>query len=207
MIAEQTVASGFAALIIAIIPLWVTGFEYVSHSSERLSARGIFGIILGFVGLAVLVAPDVLNQKFTLSISEGMLVLATLFWAAGSWVQRRHKFHASLFTLSAAQMLASGTVMGVISLAQNDCRLEVLAAVNTQSWLALAYLIVFGSCTAFTAYVYLLRNVPASRVATYAYVNPIVAVLLGALILHESLTISMLAGMTIILVSLSMVRS
>jgi drug/metabolite transporter (DMT)-like permease len=95
--------------------------------------------------------------------------------------------------------------MTAIAVAQDTLRREVLATVTFRSWVAFVYLILFGSCLAFTAYVYLLQNVPASRVATYAYVNPVVAVLLGALILNEHVTIWIVAGMGIIFAALLMV--
>ena len=103
-------------------------------------------------------------------------------------------------------MLAGGVAMTVISLSQNLYRTEVFTTITSRSWVAMAYLVVFGSCIAFTAYVYLLQNVPASRVATYAYVNPIIAVLLGAIILNESVSIWILGGMTIILFSLYLIQ-
>ncbi len=96
--------------------------------------------------------------------------------------------------------------MTAVSFAQNNIRPEIFAAVSIASWWAVGYLIVFGSCVGFTAYVYLLRNVPVSRVATYAYVNPVIAVFLGWLILGETLSIWILAGMATILFSLTLVR-
>ncbi len=205
-VAEQTVASGLAALIIAIIPLWIAGFEAITGSSEKLGARSIFGILLGFVGVVVLVSPDLIGLRLSIAFGEGLLIVATMSWAAGSLIARHHKFQTSLFLLSAVQMLAGGLAMSAISAVQNLFRPEVFAAITGPSWWALAYLIVFGSCVAFTAYVYLLRNVVASRVATYAYVNPVIAVLLGSVILNEPLTAWILAGMVIILVSLSLIR-
>ncbi len=96
--------------------------------------------------------------------------------------------------------------MTAVSAAQNNFRPEIFAAVSAASWWALGYLIVFGACVAFTAYQYLLRNVPVSRVATYAYVNPVIALFLGWLILGETLTIWILAGMATILFALTLVR-
>ncbi len=96
--------------------------------------------------------------------------------------------------------------MTAVSVAQNNFRPEIFAAVSPASWWALGYLIVFGACVAFTAYQYLLRNVPVSRVATYAYVNPVIALFLGWLILGETLTVWILAGMATILFALTLVR-
>jgi len=153
-----------------------------------------------------LMAPDLVGQKLEVAIGEVALFIASLSWATGSWLGRHHKFQTSLFLLSSVQMFVGGTAMAGISLVQNLFRSEVLGAVAMESWVAVAYLIVFGSCIGFTAYIYLLTNVAASRVATYAYVNPILAVLLGALILHEPLTVWIWTGMAIILFSLSLIR-
>lgn len=206
IVAEQTVASGLAALIVAVVPLWIVGFEAISQSKERLGPKGLLGILLGFVGVAILVFPDLSSEKFSVAFGELVLLLGTFSWALGSLISRRHKFQTSLFALSAVQMFAGGVTMTAISVVQNDLRSEVLASVSTLSWWAIAYLVVFGSCVAFTAYAYLLRNVAVSRVATYAYVNPIIAVLLGWVILGETVSVWILAGMVTILFSLTLVR-
>ncbi len=204
--AEQTVASGLAAVIVAVIPLWIVGFETVSRSTERLGSKGVLGILLGFLGVAILVFPDIAGKKFAIAFGELVLIIGTFAWALGTLIGRRRKFETSLFVSSALQMLAGGLAMTTVSIAQNNVRPEVLARVSTTSWWAVGYLVVFGSCVGFTAYVYLLRNVPVSRVATYAYVNPVIAVFLGWLILGEALTVWILVGMATILFSLTLVR-
>ncbi len=204
--AELTVASGLTALIVAVVPLWIVGFEAISRSSERLGSKGTLGILLGFVGVAILVFPDIAGRKFAVAFGELVLIMATFAWALGTLISRRRKVQTSLFVSSALQMFAGGLAMTTISIAQNNIRPEIFAAVSTASWWAVGYLIVVGACIGFTAYVYLLRNVPVSRVATYAYVNPIIAVILGRLILGEALSIWILAGMATILFSLTLVR-
>ncbi len=204
--AELTVPSGLTALIVAVVPLWIAGFEAISRSRERLGSKGTLGILLGFIGVAILVFPDIAARKFAIAFGELVLIMATFAWALGTLISRRRKAQTSLFVSSALQMFAGGLAMTVVSVAQNNIRPEVFAAVSTPSWWAVGYLIVVGSCVGFTAYVYLLRNVPVSRVATYAYVNPIIAVFLGWLILGENLSIWILAGMATILFSLSLIR-
>ncbi len=204
--AELTVPSGLTALIVAVVPLWIVGFEAISRSSERLGSKGTLGILLGFMGVAILVFPDIAARKFAIAFGELVLIMATFAWALGTLISRRRKTQTSLFVSSALQMFAGGLAMTAISVAQNNIRPEIFAAVSTASWWAVGYLIVVGACVGFTAYVYLLRNVPVSRVATYAYVNPIIAVILGRLILGEALSIWILAGMATILFSLTLVR-
>ncbi len=204
--AEQTVPSGLTALIIAVVPLWIVGFEALSRSSERLGIKGVLGILLGFVGVNILVFPSIAGEKFAIAFGELVLIMGTFAWALGTLISRRRKFESSLFVSTALQMFAGGIAMTAVSVAQNNFRPEIFAAVSAASWWALVYLIVFGACVAFTAYQYLLRNVPVSRVATYAYVNPVIALFLGWLILGETLTIWILAGMTTILFALTLVR-
>ena len=204
--AELTVASGLTAIIVAVVPLWIVGFEAISRSSERLGSKGILGILLGFLGVMILVYPDIAGKKFAIAFGELILILGTLAWALGTLISRRRNFQTSLFVSSALQMFTGGLAMTAVSIAQNNIRPEVFAAVSIAAWWAVGYLIVFGACVGFTAYLYLLRNVPVSRVATYAYVNPVIAVILGSLILGEALSIWILAGMATILFSLTLVR-
>jgi len=204
--AEQTVGSGLAALISATIPLWLVAFETLAESEHRLSPKGRLGLVLGFIGVVLLILPDLASHNFHVAIGEVALVVGSICWATGSWITSQHKFQTATVLLSAIQMLVGGIVMIVISIAQGVFQSQVFAGIVIQSWWALAYLIIFGSCIAFTAYVYLLQNVVASRVTTYAYVNPMVALLLGVMILNEPLTFWILTGTTVILTSLWLIR-
>ncbi|MGW7432955.1 EamA family transporter [Streptomyces sp. NPDC054861] len=184
VLAETTVPSGLAALLIAVVPAWVVVLR--AAYGERPGAGAVTGVLLGLVGLAVLTLPGLSGD---VRISGVLLVIvATVMWSVGSFSSARIPMPANPFTASAYEMVAGGLGGLALGLVRGEQQGLDLAAVSTRSWTALAYLIVFGSLIAFTAYAWLLQSAPLSLVATYAYVNPVVAVLLGALVLDEALT-------------------
>ena len=206
MIGEQTVPSGLSALIWALIPIWIAIIELVSGSSERLDWIGGLGIVLGFAGVATLVLPNLLTQSLSVAYGELLVVGATLCWSTGTLISRRHNSRMPLFLLTSVQCFAGGVPMTLVSIYLNEWRSEVIASVAPNAWWALGFLIVFGTVIASTAYMYLLRNAPASRVVTYTYVLPVIALVFGAVILGEALTVWIFAGTIIILVGLAMVH-
>lgn len=206
MIGEQTVPSGLTALIWALIPIWIAVIEVASGSRERLDFMGGLGIVLGFAGVATLVLPNLLTQSLSVAFGELLVVGATLCWSMGTLISRRHNYQTPLFLLTSVQCFAGGVPMTLVSIYLNEWRGEVIASVAPIAWWALGYLIVFGTSIAFTAYMYLLRNVPASRVVTYTYVLPVIALVFGGVILGETLTIWIFAGTIIILAGLTLVH-
>jgi drug/metabolite transporter (DMT)-like permease len=193
--AEQGIDSGVAALLVATVPLWMAVLGRV-WQGERLHAAAIVGLLLGFVGVGLLVRP----AGTGVSVLPSLLVIAgALAWAVGSLYVRRAPLPVNPLRGTAMQMLAGGAVFAVIGLATGEAgRLDV-AAITARSAGAVIYLAVFGSIVAFSAYSWLLRNTKPSVVSTYAYVNPFVAVLLGALLLGEPVTSGMfLAGALIL---------
>ena len=193
--AEQRIDSGVAALLVASVPLWMAVLARF-WQGERLRRPAVAGLLLGFVGVGLLVRPT----GDGVSLWPSLAVLAgALAWAVGSIYVRRAPLPANALRGTSMQMLAGGAVFAVIGLlAGEGARLD-LAAVTARSAGALLYLAVFGSILAFSAYTWLLRNAQPSVVSTYAYVNPFVAVLLGALLLAEPVTGGMaLAGLLII---------
>jgi drug/metabolite transporter (DMT)-like permease len=200
-VGEQRVASGLAALLIAAVPLWIVLFRALS--GDRPTRATLAGVAMGFVGVAVLMLGSISGHS---DVGHAALVmLAALLWAAGSYLGTRRPMPANPFTATAYEMVIGGGVMMAAGMARGELSGFSLAQVTGRSWIALAYLAVFGSLAAFTAYVWLLANAPVSQVATYAYVNPAVAVLLGALILNEPITLTVIIGGVVILVAVAMV--
>ena len=203
--AEQMIPTGLAALFIAITPLWFLLLETFSHKGERISPRGIAGIGLGIVGVIVLLWPK-LMQTGSVGRRELMgcliVIFASISWATGSVLSKRWHVPVDPYTASGWEMLLAGVVNLIVSASIGDfSRLHW----NKPAALAILYLIVAGSWIGFTAYVWLLKNVPISKVATYAYVNPIVAVLLGWVVLHEHLDLWMAAGSVVIILGVILV--
>ncbi|MGW0120888.1 EamA family transporter [Streptomyces sp. NPDC003327] len=184
VLAETSVPSGLAALLIAVVPAWVVILKALS--GERPTAGGVTGVLLGLAGLAVLTLPGLSGE---VQVGGVLLVIAaTLCWSVGSFSSSRVPMPANPFAASAYEMVAGGVAGLVVGLIRGEQHGLDLAEVSTRSWAALAYLVVFGSLLAFTAYAWLLQAAPLSLVATYAYVNPVVAVALGALVLNEAVS-------------------
>src|SRR3954471_20721719 len=191
--AEKTVPSGLAALVVAVVPLWVAIIETFILKGERLLRRGVFGLLLGIVGLIVLLWPKLVSGSVDHGVlfGAGLLIFASLSWATGSIFSRRWDLKVDPFAATGWEMLIAGAVALVISLALGDQHRVVW---TPRGIYAIAYLITAGSLLGLTAYIWLLNHVPTAKVATYAYVNPIVAVFLGWLILHEEVDAYTLAG-------------
>jgi drug/metabolite transporter (DMT)-like permease len=198
--AEQTVPSGVAAVVIATIPLWVVVLDRIFFGS-RLSWLAVVGVAVGFAGVAVLVDPSASDPID----AAGALVLlvAALCWATGTLLSRGQRLTVPPLVGAGMQMLCGGFALMVAGAVTGE-----LADVQAPSWrsaLALAYLILFGSLLAFSAYVWLLRNARTSLVATYAYVNPVVAVLLGWAVLDEAVTTRTLVAGGVILGAVALI--
>ena len=201
---EQHVASGLAALMVATVPLWISVLGTVLPGGERVALRGWVGIGLGMVGLGALVWPELTAGFGSQVRGEAALVLASLSWACGSLYAKRRPWTLSPLVATGWEMLFAGIVLLVIAVGAGN--LSHFAPTRA-SWLALAYLVVFGSCVAFSAYIWLLHNVPAPKVTTYAYVNPVIAVLLGCGVAGEPFTMSMAVGTPIIIAAVILVTS
>jgi drug/metabolite transporter (DMT)-like permease len=202
-VAEQTVPSGLAALLIASVPLWVVLLRS-TVGGERVARGTLGGLAIGFAGLAVLLLPG--SRPAEATVGGILLVLvAACSWATGSFLSPRLTMPSDPLVSTAWQLVAGGAALLVGALAAGEPADVHLADTSTKSWLALAYLIVAGSWVAYTAYAWLLQNAPISQVATYAYVNPLVAVLLGWSILDEQLTAGTLAGAGLVVASVAVV--
>lgn len=198
--AVQHVPTGTTALIIAITPLWL------ALLSRARPTRGlVLGILLGLVGVAVLVAPTIAaHEGGTDAFSVAMLVFASFTWAIGSLLARKGG-PVDGTVATGAQMLTGGLMLALLGLVTGELEVLHQAQVTLRSLLALGYLTVFGSLLGFSAYGWLLRNDSPARAATYAYVNPVVAVLLGAVFANEPITPLVLLAGGIIVVGVALI--
>jgi drug/metabolite transporter (DMT)-like permease len=192
--AELRVPSGEAALLSATTPLWLTIIDWRWGSGRRPTWRGAVGLAVGFAGVAMLVAPEMRAVSAGHLAASTAIVGGALAWAVGSVYGRHAPMPADVRLATAMPLLAGSIWLAVASVAAGEWRTLAIAHITPTSWAALAYLIVCGSVVAFTAYVWLLRVVPASTVGTHAYVNPIVAVALGALLGAERVHLSTVAA-------------
>jgi drug/metabolite transporter (DMT)-like permease len=199
--AEQRIASGIAALIVGTVPLWMVLIEAIRPGGVRPSWQAILGLIIGFGGIYLLVGPSELSIGSLQFDTTGILavIVASFLWSIGSIYSRGADMPASSLMATSAEMLAGSAALFVVSGLLGEWRNFDLASVSTGSWLGLAYLITFGSLVGFVSYIWLLKHAPVSLVATYAYVNPLVAVFLGAWLADETLNARILiAGLVII---------
>jgi drug/metabolite transporter (DMT)-like permease len=204
---EKYVSSGLTSLIVALVPIWVVMIEAWVFHAGRMSARGIFGLALGIVGLLVLLWPRITSGSHLGRlelVGSAILAGASFLWAMGSILSNRYKVSVDVFVSAAWQMTLAGLVNGAISLATFQFQKTHW---TTTALMSIVYLVIFGSWIGYSAFIYLLEHVPTPKVATYAYVNPIVAVFLGWLILHEQVDLFMLAGTAIIIASVALVNT
>jgi len=206
--AEQRIASGVAALIIGTVPLWLVLIEALRPGGVKPSWRAIIGLIVGFGGIYLLIGPSELTGKFQFDILGTLVLLsAALLWSIGSIYSRSAELTKSALMTTGAEMLAGSIPIFIVSILFGEWKSFSFAQVSVQSWLALLYLITFGSMIGFVAYIWLLQNAPVSLVATYAYVNPLVAVLLGSWLAQEALTGRTLVAAGIIIGSVVFINS
>jgi drug/metabolite transporter (DMT)-like permease len=204
--AELAVSSGLSALIIAITPLWFLVLDSLLLGDHHISRRGKAGLLLGILGLFVLVWPELAagsmgRRELWASIS---LIGGSFSWALGSVLARRWQSGMDVFSSTGWQVLAAGAGNFIFALLNGDLNHVTW---GSRSLAAVAYLVVCGSWIGYTAYIWLLEHVPTSKVSTYAYVNPVVAVFLGWLVLHERVDRFILAGSAIVVLSVILVTS
>jgi drug/metabolite transporter (DMT)-like permease len=202
---EQWVPTGMAAMMVAAIPFWVVGFEALAPAGERLRLRQFVGLVLGFAGIVLLVSS---NLKPNAGVREFMYgVIALQFsccgWALGSVYSKRHAHSGNVLAAAALQMMFGGLILILAGGAAGEWH---PVTVTYRSGLAFLYLIVFGSLVGFVSYVYALKHLPVTTVALYAYVNPVIAVLLGVLVMREPFTLKMAAAVAIIFAGMVVVR-
>ena len=198
--AEQRVPSGIAALLVAVVPLWMVLLDWLRPGGRRPHALVFGGLGLGLLGLVLLVGPDSLHGQGEVSASGALvLVLASLSWAAGSLYTKHAATGSSALNASATQMIAGGLCLVGVAAMVGELGTMDLGHASSRSILGFFYLVTFGSLVGYTAYVYLLAHTTAARASTYAYVNPVVAVLLGWALANEPVTSRTLLAAAVIL--------
>ena len=205
MLAEQRIPSGVTALLVGIVPIWIALLDALVNR-HGVSKLVVFGLLAGLAGLAVLVVPAS-DLSAIDPLGAGMVVVASLSWAAGSLYARGDRLPSAQLVATGMEMLAGGVLMTLAGMGIGELGRLDPATFSAASLLALLYLVVIGSLVGFTVYIWLLQNLPTSTVATYAYVNPVVAVLLGWLFLREEVTIrTLIAAAVIIGAVVAMIR-
>lgn len=204
--AEQRVTSGLAALLVAVVPLWMVLIDWVRPGGTRPRPIVFAGVIVGFLGLVVLIDPGSLANGGPVDLTAAIvLVAASLAWACGSVFNRYGDHPQSAAMATGTQMLGGGLGLMLIGLVLGEgSRLDV-PNISAASWIGWIYLVTFGSLVGFTAYIYLLQAVSPAKASTYAYVNPLVAVFLGWAIASEPVTGRTLAAAAVILGGVAMI--
>lgn len=208
-IAQAYVPSGIVALVIAALPLWIAIFRTIS--GERLAKTSWLGLAIGFAGVALLLKPgsispvsEIENSKLFLFML--LVLLGNIGWALGTFLAPRFPLPKNTLVFTAYEMLAGGASLTLAGFIKGESISDFLDA-TSWSWLWFVYLIIFGSIAAYSAYLWLVANAPVSLTATYAYVNPIIAVALGAIFLDELITGAYAIGGLIILIGVILVVS
>jgi drug/metabolite transporter (DMT)-like permease len=205
--AQQYVASGLAAVVVAMVPFWTVIVEAFLPSGERVTTRTVIGLLLGFLGIIVLVWPELTfggGSRMTFVWGVLALQLACAGWALGTSYLKRNPTNGSPLGSLAVQMLLSGVMLIFIGTVAGEWR---ALHFSTRSFTALAYLVVFGSLAGYTAYLYALKNLPVSTVSLYAYVNPVIAVVLGALVLNEPFTMRIAIASLLVFAGIAVVKT
>ena len=208
--AEKYIASGFAALFVATEPLWVVVLNW-AMTHRRPNAKVLLGVFIGLTGVALLVSDGLAqgigsSSKMSL-VGGGVVLLASFAWAAGSVYSNRNPIDAPTSMAAGMQMLAGGSLLFILALAAGDFKRLNLENASWTSIGAFVYLLVFGSLVGYTAYSWLLNNVTPESAATYGYVNPVVAVLLGWLVAGEAITLRMIVAAAIIIASVVLITT
>jgi drug/metabolite transporter (DMT)-like permease len=205
--AEQTVPSGLTAVIVASSPFWMAGVEAFRKDGERMTKRTAAGFVLGFLGIVVLIWPELWRggaggKGFVLGVI--FLQIACLGWSIGSSYSKRHGRSENVFSATAAQMLAGGVMMLAIGTVRGEW---ASLGFSTRTAVALGYLSTVGAIGGFVAYTYALRHLPVSLVSLYAYVNPVIAVALGIAVLGEPFTSRMALAAALVFGGVAIVRA
>ena len=207
-LAEKTVASGIAALVVATSPFWLVLFETFRSGGTKPTWQSIVGLVIGFGGVFLLIGPAKITGSEQSFDPLGIIILlvAPILWSLGSIFAKGAKLPKSSLLSTGMQMLMGSVASFIVSAATGELNGFSFADVSMRSWLGLAYLITFGSLIGFVSYGWLLHNAPVSLMSTYAYVNPVVAVFLGWLIANEALNTRIAVASVIIIGSVILIN-
>jgi drug/metabolite transporter (DMT)-like permease len=208
MWAEQMVPSGLTALLVSILPFWLVIIEWVRPPRKRPNTAVLLGLVLGFIGIVVLVGPgNVGGGQGVSTVGALVLILGSLSWAIGSfWSRDAHLPESGILT-TGMEMLGGGVLLVIVGTFTNEFSKLDVHAVSRASAIGLVYLIVFGSLVGFTSYIWLLDKVSPARLGTYAYVNPIVAVILGWAIAGETLSMRTGVAAAIVICAVALITT
>lgn len=205
-ISEKFVETGLASLIVATVPIYMTLLGWMAGMTPRPSGIVWLGLAGGLVGVAVLLGPELrISTGSRAAIGMSILLLGSFIWSAGSIYSRSAKHVASPFFAAAQQMICGGLLLMLVGLLAGEARNFHSGKITLLSLGAFAYLVLIGAIVGYTSYFWLLRNCDPSKVATYAYVNPVVAVLLGAVFAHEVVTLRTLVAAVLIIGSVALI--
>lgn len=196
---QQRVPSGIAALVVAVVPLWVVVINWLRPGGKRPNMLTAVGVIIGLIGMTLLIGPGAIGKHEVDRVAGIVLIIGSLSWSAATVFGKRAAVPAYPALASAIQLLGGGLALAVVSLVTGEFARINSDAFSLQAILSISYLIVFGSIIAFSAYSWLLRVAHPSRIATYAYVNPVVAIFLGWLFADEALSLRILIAAGVIL--------
>ncbi len=208
-LAEHYIPSGIVALIISAMPFWIAIFRALS--GDRPTSLSWVGVFVGLVGVGLLLRPGQVHAVHPISHSGlffwmAMVLIGNITWAFGTFISPKVPLPKSALVLTSYEMLGGGISLGAAAIIHGD-KLSALSRVSAGSWWALLYLILIGSIVAYSAYLWLVGNAPVSLTATYAYVNPVIAVFLGATFLHEKVSLTEAIGGAIVILGVVLVVS
>jgi drug/metabolite transporter (DMT)-like permease len=206
-LAERTVPSGVAALLVAMVPMWMVLLEWLRPAGSRPTKRTMLGLLVGFVGIVVLVGPGAMGSEGVDLWGAGLVMVGSLAWAGGSVYSRGVELPRSALLATGMEMLWGGVGLTLAGILTGELGRVDPSSFSTESILAYLYLVVFGSLVGFSAYIWLLGVSTPARVSTYAYVNPVVAVLLGWWLLDEPLTGRVLGAAAIIVLAVAVITT
>jgi drug/metabolite transporter (DMT)-like permease len=208
-LAEKNIPSGIAALVISTSPFWLVLFESLRSGGTKPNWQSLIGLVIGFGGVFLLIGPDEITgsgQQFN-TFSVILLLIAPFLWSLGSIYARGADMPKSTLISTGMQMLAGSVALFVVSVATGELNGFSFGEVSMRSWWGLLYLITFGSLVGFVSYGWLLHNAPVSLTSTYAYVNPVVAVILGWLLADEALDTRIVIASAVIIGSVILINS
>jgi drug/metabolite transporter (DMT)-like permease len=206
--AEQTVPSSVTALLIATVPMWIVLVDWLRPKGIRPNRWIVGGVALGLTGIVILIGPqNFLQGNQSDLIGPIVLVFASLSWAIGSVYSRLAALPSSPLMGTAMEMFAGGALLTILGTLTGEWGRLDLAGISAKSWVSLVYLILFGSLIGFTSYIWLLKVTTPARAATYAYVNPVVAVFLGWALNNEPITFQTIIAATIIITAVALIIS
>jgi drug/metabolite transporter (DMT)-like permease len=204
--AQQFIPSGVAAVLVSVIPFWMIGVEAFMPNGEGIRKRQVLGLLLGFGGIVLLTSSSLNGAVPTGRILVGVIMtqMSCLGWAVGSAYAKRHKREENLFAATAVQIMFGGAILMAVATVTGEWTAVLL---TSRSLLAVVYLVVVGTFVGYVCYVYALKHLPVSIVSLYAYVNPVIAVVLGSLLLKERFTPRMAVAIAIIFAAMLIVRT